>query len=116
MTGENSFPRNVPTAGRQGAGLTPTTRKHIPRCIACTQATQMETMTLEFENFTQTTSAFLAPECDGLDLPEICPQEYSLVSDIKFNLYMHLIKLMTPAALSVFCRDYTTHLDILSYS
>lgn len=113
---ENSFPQNVPAAGGQEAGLIPTTKKHILRWIACTQATLMEIIPLKFENFTQTTSIFPALGSDGLDLPEICPQEYSFVSDIKFNLYTHSVKLMTSAALSVFYSDYMTHLDMFIYS
>lgn len=76
----------------------------------------MEIIPLKFENFTQTTFVFLGPGSDGLDLPEICPQGYSFVSVIKFNLYTHSIKLITPAALPVFCTDYMTHLDIFIYS
>lgn len=109
-------PKMSPAAGGQEAGLIPTTKKHILRCITCIQATLMEIIPLKSENFTQTTSVFPGPGLDGLDLPEICPQASSFVSDIKFNLYTHSIKLMTSSALSVICRDYMTHLDILIYS
>lgn len=99
------LPQNFPTADWQEAGLIPAAKKDILRWTACILAIWMKTISLKFENSTQTTSIFSLLGSDGLDLSEICSQEYSFIPDITFYLYTHSVKL-TSAAPSVFCGDY----------